>query len=232
MRHIIIPVLLCLVTLRPATSQAISEDSKVSISGSGAVELEPNYATISIGVTSQAKTTKEAASAMSDGIEAVVDTLIVLGIERDELPTSRFDISPVRDRADYQKIVGYSASVSIELRIEELGRIAELLSAVVDAGATDVGNIVFRSTKMETARHEAIRLAIAAATAEARVVAEASGARLGSLINISTSGGGIPRVATSESMMMQKDISPAAVSPKDIVVTASVSASWTLLPSK
>jgi uncharacterized protein YggE len=231
MRHIFLLVLSSLIIIPQATSQTISEDSKVSVSGSGAVELEPNYATISVGVTAQAKTAQEAASTMSDGIDAVVDTLVALGISRNELPTNRFDISPVRDRADYQKIVGYSASVSLELRIEELDQIARHLSAVVDAGATDVGNVVFRSTEMEAARHEAVRLAVASATSEARVVAEASGARLGALIDISTGGAIVPRIASSESMMMRSDISSSAISPKDIVVTATISASWTLLPA-
>ncbi len=228
-RSILSIVLISLFAL-PIVAQSISEESTVSVSGTGSVSLEPDFVTVSVGVTYQAKSADEAAFGMSERIDMVVDTLVALGIARDELPSMRFDISPVRDRTNFQTIVGYTASVSLGLQTTDLDRIASLIGAAVTAGATNIGSVQYQSTQVEAARQDALRLAVAAAKVDASTIADANHATLGSLIKVSSGGNIRPMMVASEAAVRMDKLSPATLTPQSITVTATVSASWRLLP--
>jgi uncharacterized protein YggE len=82
----------------PAASSA--SEARVVVTGDGSVSVAPDYAQIRSGVTTRAKTVKEAVDANSKLMAAVTAALRDAGIAEKDIQTSRFTIQPIYDRPD------------------------------------------------------------------------------------------------------------------------------------
>lgn len=221
-----------LTTAAPVVAQV---EPTVTVIGRGETALIPDFATVTIGVRVQRTTPDAAASAMSGEIDAVVDTLVALGVPRDSLPTRVFGISTDRAREDGNRIVGYSSQVTLELTTFELERLADFVGAAIARGATDIGQVQWGSTAWEEGRREALARAVANAQADAEVIATARSSRLGPLLTISDEEVANPRSYGQARRRSPTDVLPAPVSrsaliPQSIIVEESVVATWRLLP--
>lgn len=229
-----IRVLVGVVLLATAHSVSAQVDPTVTVVGRGETALIPDYATVAIGVRVQGATPDAAATAMSDGIDAVVDTLVALGVPRDSLPTRVFGIATDRARDEGNRIVGYSSQVTLELTTFELGRLADFIGAAIAKGATDVGQVQWGSTEWETGRREALRRAVVSAQGDAEVIASARSSRLGDLISIADEDVSNPRGIGQARRRILSEVMPAPMSqsalmPQAIIVVESVVATWRLV---
>jgi len=164
----------------PAASAA--PEARVIVTGEGSVSVTPDYAQIRSGVTTRAKTVKEAVDANSKLMAAVTAALRDSGIAEKDIQTSRFTIQPVYDRPDpraEQRLTGYSVANQVSVTIRQIGKVADVLDRLVAAGATDAGSIAFLVSDPSKALDQAREAAVADARRKAEVYARAAGVRLG-----------------------------------------------------
>ncbi len=214
-----------------AALEAQDNEGHFRVIGSATVEVAPDHARLALGVRIQADTPESAAEQMSRRIDAIVDTLAAMGIDRDSLPTQVFGIQADRN---YQEgaISGYTATTTLRLTTFELSRIAEFLSAAIAKGATEVGGVEFKSTEERSARALALREAVHAAREDAEVLAEAAGETLGDLVEVSnfaqpTSGITIAGTRWSNAMRLdQVVVTGSAITPQLLPVNAQVVVTW------
>ncbi len=227
MRFLTFSILLAL----PAPCLAQSAPT-VTVIGRGEVALVPDFATLSVGVRVQQPTPEAAAAAMSESIDAVVDTLVSLGFPRDSLPTRVFGITADRAYQEGNRITGYTSQVTLDLRTSELDRLAEFVGAAIAAGATDIGQVQWGSTEAEAGRREALRLAVINAQADAEVIADARSSNLGELVDISVEGANPDQVMfrrrTADIEILPPPVTPSALIPQVIKVTMAVVGTWRL----
>lgn len=177
----------------PAASSA--PEARVVVTGDGSVSVAPDYAQIRSGVTTRAKTVKEAVDANSKLMAAVTAALRDSGIAEKDIQTSRFTIQPIYDRTDpraEQRLTGYSVANQVSVIIRQIGKVGDVLDRLVAAGATDVGNIAFLVSDPSKALDQAREAAIADARRKAEVYAKAAGVRLGPVQWITEDTGGAP----------------------------------------
>ena len=159
--------------------------------------MTPNFAQIRSGVTTRAKTVKEAVEANSKLMVAIMAALKDAGIAEKDIQTSRFSIQPVyapQELRTEPKLLGYSVSNQVDVTIRVIGRVGDVLDKVVAAGATDVGNVSFLVSDASKALDEAREAAIADARRKAEVYAKAAGVQLGRVEWITEETGGGPPV--------------------------------------
>jgi uncharacterized protein len=162
-------------------SQPASE-ARIVVSGEGSVSVAPDYALLRSGVTSRAKTVKEAVDANSKLMAAVIAALKDAGIADKDIQTSRFSIQPVyapQEPRTEPRLTGYSVSNQVTVTIREIGKVGDVLDRAIAAGATDAGNIAFLVSDPSKALDQAREAAVADARRKAEVYAKASGVRLG-----------------------------------------------------
>src|SRR5262245_4840902 len=70
-------------------------EARVIVTGDGSVSVPPDQATMRSGVTTRAKTAKEAAEANAKLMVAVNAVLVDAGIAQKDIKTTRFSIQPV-----------------------------------------------------------------------------------------------------------------------------------------
>jgi uncharacterized protein YggE len=171
------------------------QDGRVVVMGEGSVSVTPDYAQIESGVTTRAKTVKEATDANSKLMAAITSALLESGVAQKDVQTSRFSVQPVyapQEPRTEPKLVGYSISNHVRVKIRQLGKVGEILDRLVTAGVTDVGNIAFLVSDPSKALDQARAAAIADARRKAEVYAQASGLRLGRVIWITEDPGFSP----------------------------------------
>lgn len=159
----------------------------VSVSGEGSVTVTPDMAEVTAGVSSEAKTPREAAEANAKAMSAVIDAIKAAGIPDNDIGTARYAIHPVyasKGRGETQQIVGYRVSNLVRVKIRDMARAGEVLDQMTAAGATNVGGIEFSPSDPAALKDKARAAAFADAKRRAELYAKAAGAQLGRAIAI------------------------------------------------
>ena len=113
-----------------AQEVASPPDGGVIVIGEGSVSLTPDYAQIESGVTSRARTVKEASDTNSKLIGAITAGGLEFGIDQKDVQTSRFSVQPVyapQEPRMEQKLVGYTVSNHVRVKIWQIGKVGEIL---------------------------------------------------------------------------------------------------------
>jgi uncharacterized protein YggE len=162
-----------------------SSDGRVVVIGEGSVSVTPDHAQIESGVTTRAKTVKEAADVNSKLMAAITSALLGSGIAQNDVQTSRFSVQPVyapQEPRTELKLAGYSVSNHVTVKIRQIGNVGEILDRLVAAGVTDLGNIVFLVSDPSKALDQAREAAIDNARHKAEIYTKASGLQLGKVV--------------------------------------------------
>lgn len=179
-----------------ALSPAFAEEAKVlrsiSISGHGEVRTVPDLAIVSIGVTTQAKTAREALDTNSKSMQSLLDEMKTLGVESRDITTSNFSIAPRidygRDNNQPGKVVGYDVNNMVTVTVRKIDDLGGLLDVAVTSGSNTISGITFSVAKPDAMLDEARKLAVADAKHKAEIYAAAGGFTLGNIISLSEGG--------------------------------------------
>jgi uncharacterized protein len=175
-----------------AQCQESKPEARVIVVGEGSISAPPDYAQIRSGVSTTAKTVKEANDANVKVMTAITAALLDSGVLQKDIQTSRFSIQPVytsQTPPAESKLAGYRVSNQINVTIHQLSKVGEILDRLVTAGATDVGNI-----------DQAREAAVADARRKAELYARASGVSLGRVAWITESEPPLPLTAPRASL--------------------------------
>jgi uncharacterized protein len=142
------------------------------------VEAAPDIATVSAGVTTQARTAVEAMRANATQMRSVVDRIKALGVPERDIQTSGINLGAEYDydqTSRRQVFRGYQASNRVSVKLRDIQRTGQVLDALVEAGATDLGGPSWSIDDDTAARAQARRNAMATAQAQANDYARLAG---------------------------------------------------------
>src|SRR5215218_838354 len=149
----------------PALAQT-APPSAISVTGEATVSVPPDQAQIDGGVTSDAKSAREASDANNAAMGKVLLALKGAGIEEKDYQTSRLSLQPqfatstkAGERAP--GIVSFRASNRVTVRIRDVTKVANVIDVLAGAGANDIGGINFTVTQASKHLDEAREKAIA-----------------------------------------------------------------------
>jgi len=184
---VLVATFFCATGLVMAAEPDQQHDRTVSVSATGSVAAEPDLATISTGVVSEADTAREALSRNTATMAKVIEGLKALGIAAQDIRTTAVNVEPryrsVKDQAP--AIVGYQVVNQVRITARDLKRLGEVLDQIVNLGVNQVGGITFEVSKAEELRDEARKVAMANALRRARLYASSAGAEIGPVVMIS-----------------------------------------------
>jgi len=173
----------------PALAQIVPP-AAISVSGEATVSVPPDLALVEGGVTSEAKTAREASDANNAAMGKVLQALKGAGIEAKDVQTSRLSLQPqsAPNRSGPPAIVGYRASNRVTIRVRDVTKVANVIDTLVAAGANDIGGINFMVSQASKLLDEAREQAVADARRKADIYAKAAGVTLGAPLSISEEG--------------------------------------------
>lgn len=176
---------------------ADTSKSSLAVNGNGKVSAKPDMAYITVGVTSQAKTARDAQTDNNKKMSRVIAALKGLAIKDDDIRTVNYDLSPryeythLKTGEQKQQLVGYTATNQVQVVVRDINTVGKALDVVVNAGANLSGGINFTlsEARMEKAYADALSAALKNARGKADVLAKGIGVTLGKPKEINEGGG-------------------------------------------
>ncbi|MEH2524296.1 MULTISPECIES: SIMPL domain-containing protein [unclassified Bradyrhizobium] len=216
----------------PALAQTMPPPA-ISVTGEANVSVAPDQAQIDGGVTSDAKTAREASEANNAAMGKVLLALKGAGIDEKDYQTSRLSLQPqfatsskVSERPG---IVSFRASNRVTVKIRDVTKVANLIDVMAGAGANDIGGINFSVSQASKHLDEAREKAIADARRKAEIYAKAAGVTLGEPISISEEGAPVP---LHRGKMAAPMAAGAPVAHGEETLSVTVGVSWAIKPKE
>jgi uncharacterized protein len=163
----------------------------ISVTGEAHISVPPDLAQIEAGVTTEAKTAREASDANNAAMAKVLLALKSAGVDEKDYRTSRLSLQPQNSIAKPgtpSAIIGYRASNRVTIRLRDTTKVAPVIDTLVTAGANDLGGITFMVSDASKLLDDARKQAIADARRKAEIYAKAAGVTLGAPLSISEEG--------------------------------------------
>lgn len=203
----------------------------ITVTGEGKVSAAPDIAEMSFGVTTGVKSTsKEASTSIATDMNKVLAAVKAMGIDDKDIRTESFYLNPTYDWTDgRQRLRGYEATQSLRVKVRDLEKVGDVLTAATDAGANQAGGVSFTIEEPDAKQTEARTEAIADAKKKAEALAAQLGEGLGDVQSFNENGGGYyprPMVMAKEAYGVSADqAAPGMAMPageEDITVTVSI----------
>lgn len=186
-------VVACLSLATPGWSQVVfapDPTPRVSVVGSGSVEVQPDLAKITLGVYVLNNDIRKGKTLGDAAVARLLEVAADLGVEERDVSSSALDISPSYADEDQAAFLGYEVSRSVEVTLRDLAKLDRLIDRAIDAGANRRFDVDLRTSRLAAIQDQAMELAVADAKAQASRLASGFGAKLGCIREVGPSSGG------------------------------------------
>lgn len=155
------------------------QSHNISITGNGKVTGVPNIAMIAIGLVTEKNDVSEAQNENTKKMNALIGAIKKIGIVDGDIQTAQYQIYPKYSYApEGSKIIGYSVTQSINVKIRDLTKVSSVLAEAGRIGTNQVSGVQFTIDDPANLKSEARAKAIKNAWEKAEKTASALGARV------------------------------------------------------
>ena len=179
-----------------STDFSSNTSETISVSAQGSKMVEPDLALLNVGVEVFAETVTLARNTAAKSIDSIEKSLFKNNVNKADVQTNRFDISPRYDydeltvngrRIGSQILVGYTVTNSLRVKIRDLDKVGQIIDDASNAGGdfTRINSITFSVDDSSSYQSELRALAVQKAIEKASHYAELTGVILGPLVFLS-----------------------------------------------
>lgn len=215
-----LPLLLAGAVMLPLAAHAgdaTPQSPRITVTGQGEIDVAPDMAIVTLSVMREAETARAALDENNEAMAEVIAALKDAGVADRDLQTSGLSINPRYvypqngNGEELPRIVAYQVANTLTIRVRELDGVGGIIDRAVTLGVNQGGSISFVNDDPRAARMEARKRAVADALERARVLAEAAGAELGNVMEISEQSAPQPPMPMGQRMMRMEATADAAV---------------------
>ncbi len=170
-------------------SGKIYPQKTMAVTSEGKVKAIPDLATVSLGVVTQGANPANVQAENSEKIKKIVEFVKSVGVNKDDISTSQFNIYPQYDYTNGKNLItGYQLNQSIVIKIKQVDKSTEALNKVLrgslEQGANQIDGVTLGFEDPDAMKMQAQKLAIEKAKAKAQDLAKVSGLKIGKVVNI------------------------------------------------
>jgi uncharacterized protein YggE len=172
----------------------------VSVSAQGKTTATPDLAELTFSVVTQGKTPADLSSTNDQKMSAVVSFVASQGIASSDIQTVGYDLEPIYSSEPVQvqiyppyipvqpqTIVGYTLTDTVQVKIHDLTKVADVLGGLAPLGVNQIGGVSFTFNNPDSFTAIARADALKKAQAKAAEMATEAGASLGAVVNLNES---------------------------------------------
>lgn len=205
----------------------------ITVVGTGRIAGEPDTLTTTVGVEVERDAVDDALTDANEAAQRVIDAVREAGVAEEDVQTREFSVQP---RYDYppqgQPILrGYAVTNLVEVKVGDLDRAGEVLTAATEAGGDDarVQGVQFALEDNDALLEQARARAFEDARLRAEQYARLAGRSLGPLVSLSEQLSTPPRVEQFEEGVAADSAARAVpIQPGQQEVQVQVTAIWSL----
>jgi uncharacterized protein YggE len=196
----------------------------ITVTGSGEVKVDPNIATIYIGVHSEDPDAKAAVASNASQTAQVIAALKAMGIDAKDIQTANYSVYPRQEMGPDNQVkpTVFVVDNTVNVTVRDLSKLGDILSKASDEGANNISGIQFDLSNKDAAMNDARSQAINQAKQIADAMAKAAGVTLGDIQSISTGGSAPSPIFMAKDALAQGAAASVPVAPGQINVAADV----------
>lgn len=173
-------------------------DRWIEVMGEASVSARPNFATITLGVSTTGKDAGQTLAANAAATDRLIASIKGESVDPADIQTSSLSVSPnfanpPQGSTAPPAIVGYTVGNMVTVTVRDVSRLGPLLDRAVSAGANAMYGVTFGHSDPGALLDGVRRDAVKDARAKADLYASGAGAKIGRLLQLSEPGAGQPR---------------------------------------
>jgi hypothetical protein len=202
--------------------------STIVVPGIGRISVEPDVASVRLGVSIVRQTAGAARQGAAQTMNAILDAVRAVGVARRDVRTALVSLSPVTDYSAEggPRVTGYQTANSVAIVVRDLDKVGALIDAALAAGASTLDALEFHLDDPAAAEQQARAAAMVDARARATTIAAAAGVTLGPISAVVEGGpatGPIPFAGGARLLAMEaKAETPVEAGTQEITVSLTV----------
>ncbi len=217
-----------------ATAAAANpEPTGITVVGEGKAIATPDVAYVSLGVETTGDTAKAAMEENSRRMNEVVGQLKGLGIAERDIQTSGINLQPIYEpmrpeqTATRPNIVGYRASNTVTVTINDLAQAPAVFDGVVKVGANSISGLQFGIKDESRLRQQALAEAAKQSQGKAKAIADALGVTITGVASVQEdfSGGPVP-LRDAKAALAAEQAASTPVLAGELTITARVQVTY------
>jgi uncharacterized protein YggE len=174
----------------PAQAE-IERPGQMTVTGSATLEVSPDCADLTITLSSEASRPATASKQVDDKERSLIAALHALGVEGGDLKLSTMSLDRIYEQTYAgQKFRGYNAQIVVTATTRDFAKIADILDAAGQAGASAMSS-QFRRSDLSALKKKVREMALTAAKDKAKQTADALGIKLGRVLTVAENQGGM-----------------------------------------
>jgi hypothetical protein len=158
--------------------KSVGVESTVNVTGSAKTTIVKDLVTVTLGVTTQDKTVKDALNKNNADITKIINALKGIGVTEEDIQTSSFWINPTYDyNTQPPTRTGYSVEHDLTVTVKTT-LIGDVINTAANAGANTFYNLNFKASNEDEVKKELLSKALSDARAKAEEIAKTMGKKV------------------------------------------------------
>jgi uncharacterized protein YggE len=161
----------------------------ITVSGKGQIKIVPDIVNINLGIETTDVTLSVAKARNDWKLNEILNFLKESGIESKDIATNRIELN---DRKMYERrhnlpdttITKYYSSQSMTLTLRDINAYGRIVEGLLEKGLSQIQNVYFTSSKIDSLRRDARLQAIRDARQKATEMAAEVGQKIGNVYNM------------------------------------------------
>lgn len=184
-----------ILTIAVISSLAVAQNTTsrpyVRATGDAVISVRPDQVRLTASVVNSASTAQEAADTNAGIMTKVINQLqTIVGNSPNAIKSTGYSVYPVTRTLNNGPtvITSYTAQNTVEVTLTNILLASKVIDTAVQAGATNVGSLVFGLSDPTPVRLDALKKATLVAKQKADAIASALGMKTGAIIALEESG--------------------------------------------
>ncbi|WP_277585323.1 SIMPL domain-containing protein [Psychrobacillus antarcticus] len=145
----------------------------ITVTGSGVVEVSPNYVQLQVEVSTEGKDVQQTQAENAETMNRVIESLLALNIPREHIQTAAYNVFPQYDYIEGKQVFrGYLVTNAVKLKITDVEKAGIAIDTAVANGANGVSSIQFGLENPELVYQQALMKALQNAQTKAQTIAQ------------------------------------------------------------
>ena len=183
----------------PASAADVARPGQMTVTGQATLEVSPDCADLTITLGAEHIKPGLAAKQLEAKKLILISSLQKIGVETADVKLSNLQLDPVYEQSPQgwttSKIRAYRAQITVTATTKDFSKIADIMDAAANAGASQISN-AFRRSDLPALKKKVRDMALAAAKDKAKQTADALGIQLGRIVSVGENQGGVMWHAT------------------------------------
>ncbi|MEA0552529.1 SIMPL domain-containing protein [Lysinibacillus irui] len=153
--------------------QATHTSRVMTVTGNGQVKATPTSAQLQIEVQTQGDNVQVPQQENAIIMNQVIQSLVALGIPREQIQTTSYTITPLYQFEDGKQIFnGYEVINAVTVNVTNIDDLGLIIDTAIEHGANRIANIQFNIDHTDAYYQQALRVALQNALLKAKTIAE------------------------------------------------------------